>query len=258
MMEYSSKKPYKRHDNSQPRKKGIIPFRSFFPLFSMICERFITSPAVLQWTITMGEKGKILLTGFEPFGGSTVNPSISACKKLLGKQIGGFEIVVEEIPLIFKEIRGSVEGHIERHKPTAVICTGQSGRGSISLERVAINVANARIPYNCGKQPVDESLSEEGPAAYFSALPLRDILGALKEAGVPSAISNSAGTFGCNQIFYHLMDYRAREGLDIPAGFIHVPSLPEQVVHKETPSMALDLIIKALEVATSTVASKLL
>lgn len=206
----------------------------------------------------MSGKGKILLTGFEPFGGSKVNPSISACRKIEGNQIGGFEIIVEEIPLRFKEVRSTIEGLIEHHKPAAVICTGQSGRGSVSLERVAINVADARIPYNCGMQPVDESLSDRGPAAFFSALPLRDILGALKEAGVPAAISNSAGTFGCNQIFYHLMDYRAREGLDIPAGFIHVPSLPEQVVNKETPSMALDLIARALEVSASTVASKLL
>jgi pyroglutamyl-peptidase len=206
----------------------------------------------------MGKKGKILLTGFEPFGGSTVNPSISACKRLEGKQIGGFEIVVEEIPLIFNEIRGSIEGHLERHKPAAVICTGQSGRGSISLERVAINVADARIPYNCGTQPVDEPLNNESPAAYFSGLPLRDILEALKDAGVPAAVSNSAGTFGCNQIFYHLMDYVSRVGLETPAGFIHVPSLPEQVVNKETPSMALDLIAKSLDVAASTVASKII
>jgi len=206
----------------------------------------------------MSGKGRILLTGFEPFGGSKVNPSISACRRLEGKQIGGFEIMVEEIPLRFKEVRSAIEGHIERHEPATVISTGQSGRGSISLERVAINVADARIPYNCGMQPVDAPLRDGGPAAYFSALPLRGILRELKEAGVPAAISNSAGTFGCNQIFYHLMDYRAREGLETPAGFIHVPSLPEQVVNKETPSMALDLIAKAIEVAALTVASTVL
>ena len=206
----------------------------------------------------MGNSRKILITGFEPFGESTVNPSISACRSLEGKEIGGFEIVVEEIPLRFHEIRGAIEGHIECHEPAAVICTGQSARASISLERVAINVSDARIPYNCGMQPVDEPLNDEGPTAFFSRLPLRGILEALKEAGVPAAISNSAGTFGCNQIFYHLMDYRTREGLEIPAGFIHVPCLPEQVVNKETPSMALDLIVKALEVATSKVATKIL
>jgi len=176
----------------------------------------------------MGNSRKILLTGFEPFGKSTVNPSISACRRLEGKRVDGFEIVVEEIPLRFHETRGAIEGHIARLDPAAVVCTGQSGRASISLERVAINVADARIPYNCGTQPKDERLNVEGPAAYFSGLPLRDIFEALKEAKVPAIISNSAGTFGCNQIFYHLMDYRAKEGLEIPAGFIHVPCLPSR------------------------------
>jgi len=206
----------------------------------------------------MGSSRKILLTGFEPFGGSTVNPSIAACRRLEGKRVDGFEIVVKEIPLRFHEIRGAIEEYIARLDPVAVICTGQSGRASISLERVAINVADARIPYNCGTHPVDESLSEEGPAAYFSALPLREILSAMNEAGVPAVISNSAGTFGCNKVFYHLMDYRSRVGLEIPAGFIHVPPLPEQAVNKETPSMTLDLIAEALKVAASTVASTLI
>ena len=204
---------------------------------------------------TMGNFRKVLLTGFEPFGESTVNPSISACRRLENKMINEFEIVVEEIPLRFHEIRSVIEGHIARLDPAAVVCTGQSGRASISLERVAINVADARIPYNCGTQPVDEPLNGGGPAAYFSGLPLRDIFEALKEAKVPATISNSAGTFGCNQIFYHLMDHRAKDGLEIPAGFIHVPCLPEQAVNKEAPSMALDLTVKALEVAVSTVAS---
>ena len=205
----------------------------------------------------MANSKKILLTGFEPFGGSTVNPSISACRRLEGKRVDGFEIVVEEIPLRFHEIRSAIEEHIARLDPAAVICTGQSSRALISLERVAINIADARIPYNCGTHPVDERLNGEGPAAYFSALPLREILKAVKEAGVPVGISNSAGTFGCNQILYHLMDYRSRLGLEIPAGFIHVPCLPEQAINKSKPSMSLDLMVEALEVASSTVASTL-
>ncbi len=205
----------------------------------------------------MANSKKILLTGFEPFGGSTVNPSISACRRLEGKRVDGFEIVVEEIPLRFHEIRSAIEEHIARLDPAAVICTGQSSRALISLERMAINVADARIPYNCGTHPVDECLNGEGPAAYFSALPLREILKAVKEAGVPVGISNSAGTFGCNQIFYHLMDYRSRLGLEIPAGFIHVPCLPEQAINKAKPSMSLNLIVEALEGAASTVASTL-
>lgn len=205
----------------------------------------------------MANSKKILLTGFEPFGDSTVNPSISACRRLEGKRVDGFEIVVEEIPLRFHEIRSAIEEHIARLDPAAVICTGQSSRALISLERVAINIADARIPYNCGTHPVDELLNGEGPAAYFSALPLREILGAVKEAGIPVGISNSAGTFGCNQIFYHLMDYRYRLGLEIPAGFIHVPCLPEQAINKAKPSMSLNLIVEALEGAASTVASTL-
>jgi pyroglutamyl-peptidase len=185
----------------------------------------------------MESEPRILLTGFEPFGESDVNPSILACRRLEGREVQGFEVVVEEIPLRFHEIKELVEGHIQKHRPSAVICTGQSGRAFIALERVAINVGDARKPYNA-----------EGPDAYFTELPIRAMLEALKEAKIPAEISNSAGTYGCNQIFYHLMDYLASEKTDVPAGFIHVPCLPEQVVDKKMPSMTVDLIAKALEV----------
>jgi pyroglutamyl-peptidase len=205
----------------------------------------------------MESEPRILLTGFEPFGESDVNPSILACRRLEGSEVQGFEVVVEEIPLRFHEIKELIEGHIQKHQPSAVICTGQSGRAFMALERVAINVGDARNPYNCGYKPVDERLNVEGPAAYFTGLPIRAMLEALKEAKIPAEISNSAGTYGCNQIFYHLMDYLARVKIDIPAGFIHVPSLPEQVVDKKMPSMTVDLIAKALEVAVEVVASGL-
>jgi len=200
---------------------------------------------------------RVLITGFEPFGGSDVNPSIMACRRLEGMELNGFKLVVEEIPLRFHEIRGVIEGHIEKHQPSAVVCTGQSGRAFIALERVAINVGDARSPYNCGYKPIDEKLNEDGPAAYFTRLLIRVILEALKEAKIPVEISNSAGTYGCNQVFYHLMDYLAREKLDMPAGFIHVPPLPEQVIDKKMPSMTVDLIAKALEVAVKVVTSGL-
>lgn len=205
----------------------------------------------------MESEPRILLTGFEPFGESDVNPSILACRRLEGREVQGFDVVVEEIPLRFHEIKELVEGHIQKHRPSAVICTGQSGRAFIALERVAINVGDARKPYNCGYQPVDERLNAEGPAAYFTELPIRAMLEALKAAKIPAEISNSAGTYGCNQIFYHLMDYLAREKIYVPAGFIHVPSLPEQVVDKKMPSMTVDLIAKALEVVVEVVASGL-
>jgi len=205
----------------------------------------------------MRTERKILLTGFEPFGGNDVNPSILACRILEGKVFHGFTVVVEEIPLRYREIRGAIEGLIERHGPAAVVCTGQSGRAFIALERVAINVANARIPYNCGAKPRDECLRSDGPAAYFTGLPLRRLLDGLREAKIPTEISNSAGTFGCNQIFYHLMDYVERKGLDLPVGFIHVPPLPEQVVEKGAPSMTVELIATALERVVSILAAQL-
>ena len=205
----------------------------------------------------MGSKPVILLTGFEPFGGSDVNSSIQACRRLEGKKYNGLQVVVEEIPLRFHEMRGIIEGHIEKHRPSAVVCTGQSSRAFIALERIAINVGDARNPYNCGYKPVDERLNEDGPDGIFSKLPLRPLLEALKEAKIPVEISNSAGTYGCNQIFYHLMDFLAREEIDIPSGFIHVPCLPEQAVDKTVPSMTLDLIARALEVAVGVVASRI-
>lgn len=205
----------------------------------------------------MGLGRTILLTGFEPFGGSDVNPSITACRRLEGRTFNGFLVVVEEIPLRFHEIRGIIEGYVEKHGPVAVVCTGQSGGPSIALERVAINIADARNPYNCGHKPVNEALNEEGPVAYFSKLPIRDLEEALKGAKIPVVVSNSAGTYGCNQIFYHLMDYLARTGINIPAGFIHVPSLPEQVVDKRQPSMTVELTAEALEVVLETISKKL-
>jgi pyroglutamyl-peptidase len=127
----------------------------------------------------------ILLTGFEPFGGSHINPSIEACKPLDGREYNGYKVKVVEIPLRFDEVRPSLVKAIEDTKPSAVICTGQAGSSMIRLERVAINVANARIAYNCGKQPVDEPIVDDGPVAYFSTLPLRQMLAAIEEEMVP-------------------------------------------------------------------------
>ncbi|MCK5670069.1 pyroglutamyl-peptidase I, partial [Candidatus Bathyarchaeota archaeon] len=165
----------------------------------------------------------ILLTGFEPFGGSKINPSIEACTPLDGREYNGYRIKVVEIPLRFHEVRPSLLKAIKKTGPSAVICTGQAGSSMIRLERVAINVADARIAYNCGKQPMDEPIVEDGPVAYFSTLPLRKMLAAIEEAKVPVSISNSAGTFGCNHIFYDLMHYIEENELEIPGGFIHVP-----------------------------------
>ena len=199
----------------------------------------------------------ILLTGFEPFGGSNINPSIEACKPHNGKKYNDCIVKVVEIPLIYDEIKPSLVKAIKETKPSAVICTGQSGSEDIRLERVAINIADARIPYNCGTQPFDKTIVVNGPVAYFSTLPLRNLLEELIEAKIPSVISNTAGTFGCNHIFYELMHYRAEKDLIIPAGFIHVPSLPEQVIGKTRPSMAQSLITESLGVVMETLSIKL-
>lgn len=199
----------------------------------------------------------ILLTGFEPFGGSNINPSIESCKPHDGKKYKDCVVKVVEIPLRYDEIKPSLVKAIKETQPSAVICTGQSGSGDIRLERVAINIADARIPYNCGTQPVDKPIVADGPVAYFSTLPLRKLLDELIEAKIPSVISKTAGTFGCNHIFYELMHYRTENKLDIPAGFIHVPSLPEQVIGQTRPSMALSLITEALRVVLQTLSSEL-
>ena len=206
--------------------------------------------SVLSQVHLINMKLNVLLTGFEPFGGSHVNPSIEACRKLEGETVNGHRVMVEMIPLRYDEVGPSLLEALERHMPSAVICTGQSGAATINLDRVAINVADARIPYNCGTQPVDKLIVEDGPVAHWSRLPLRRILKALRDSGIPSVISNSAGTFGCNHIFYELMHYLEEEELDIPAGFIHVPSLPEQVADKGTPSMSLETTVRALRIAT--------
>ena len=204
----------------------------------------------------MSEK-VILLTGFEPFGGSHINPSIEACRRLEGETYHGYRVVVEEIPLRYREIQATIEGHIEGHKPSAVVCTGQGGGTGLSVERVAINIASARMPYNCGEAPMDELLNPEGPVGYFSRLPYRNLLELLKASGVPSRLSNSAGTYGCNQIFYHLMDYVAREGLDMLSGFIHVPSMPEQVLNRRGgASMSIELTAKGLGVVAEELARR--
>jgi pyroglutamyl-peptidase len=192
-------------------------------------------------------KDVILLTGFEPFGGSDVNPSIEACMRLEGRTFNGYRVAVEEIPLRYAEVQPRLVEAVERHSPSAVVCTGQSGAATVNVERVAINVADARIPYNCGDQPRDRAIVEDGPTAYFTGLPIRRLLKALNEAGVPCSLSNSAGTFGCNHVFYELMHYLSVNGVEVPAGFIHVPSLPEQVLEKKTASMSLDTTVRGLE-----------
>lgn len=201
---------------------------------------------------------KILLTGYEPFLDFKRNPSLEACKLLDGMTYNDYEVIVEELPMRYKEIRGIIRTLVDKHKPAAVIATGVSSMApDICVERVAINVGSADGGPNFGFESLDQFLNPDGPAAYWSTLPVRDIVEAIKSKNIPARISNSAGTQGCNLVFYHLMDYVAEKHMSIPAGFIHIPRLPENAVGINNPSMSLLTSARALEEAVCLVAKRL-
>lgn len=193
----------------------------------------------------------ILLTGFDPFGGETINPSWEAVRRLDGWTAPGLRVVAGLLPCEFGAARSALEALIERHRPQCLIAVGQAGkRAEISVERIAINVDDARIPDNTGRQPIDEPVMPGGPAAYFATLPIKAIVHGLRAAGIPAAVSQTAGTFVCNHVFYAAMHAAARRGGSLRAGFIHIPYLPEQAArHDGAPSLALDLVVQALQIA---------
>lgn len=194
-------------------------------------------------------KPKVLITGFEPFGGSTVNPSQEIARNLHGREISGHEVVAAFLPCVFGAANVELRRQMRALKPTLVICLGEAGgRAAITPERVAINVDDARIPDNAGAQPVDRPVVRGGPAAYFSTLPVKAIVAGLRTEGVPAEVSQTAGTFVCNHVFYGLMhELRLRPGGR--GGFIHVPYLPEQAP-KGAPSLPLEEMVRAIARAT--------
>lgn len=199
---------------------------------------------------------RVLLTGFDPFGDARdspdpVNPSWLAVQALHGKRIGGHRVVSAQLPCVFDASLAELHRLLRMHKPALVICVGQAGgRGAVSLERVAINVNDARIPDNAGAQPVDTPVALKGPAAYFSTLPIKAMLLALHRVGVPAEVSQTAGTFVCNHVFYGLMHALATQrGMKrARGGFMHVPFLPEQ----GSPALPLDALVAALRQAVAT------
>lgn len=193
---------------------------------------------------------KVLITGFDPFGGEKINPAWEAVRAL-PDNIDGIEVVKLQIPTVFKKSAKKLFENIDSVKPDVVICVGQAGgRYEFSVERVAINVDDGRIPDNDGYQPVDSPVFEDGENAYFSTLPIKAIVEEVKKAGIPAAVSNTAGTYVCNHIMYSLLYYLNKNNLNIKGGFIHVPFIPEQVVEKKnTPYMELTRITKALEIS---------
>jgi pyroglutamyl-peptidase len=207
-----------------------------------------------------GPVHRVLLTGFEPFGGEPINPSWLAVERLEGAEIGGASVVARRLPCVFGEAMDVLRREIEAHDPVLVICTGQAGgRDGVSLERIAIDVDDASIADNAGQQPIDRPIVEGGPVGYWSTLPIKSAVSALRAAGLSAHVSQTAGTFVCNHVFYglmHLLDTRGsdRRGLDggglrTRGGFVHVPFLPEQSArHGDAPNMALEDIVRALRI----------
>lgn len=197
---------------------------------------------------------KLLLTAFEPFDGEQINPAWEAVKQL-PEQIGRIAIEKLLVPTVFGASLTLVSKKIKECRPEVVICVGQAGgRAGISLERVAINCSDARIPDNEGNKPEDCPIAPEGPAAYFSTLPIKAMVEAMKAAGVPASVSNTAGTFVCNQLMYGVLHTIATEDMDAKAGFIHVPYIPVQAAGKPEPvaCMALSDIVRGLEAGIGT------
>jgi pyroglutamyl-peptidase len=188
-----------------------------------------------------------LVTGFDPFGGSAVNPSWDAIHALDGREIAGHRIVGGEIPTVFGSAIARLQALMQEHQPRLVICTGQAGgRAALSLERVAINIDDARIADNAGAKPIDVPIVADGPAAYFTSLPIKAMLQVLLDNGVRAEVSQTAGTFVCNHTFYGLMHLLAQPRWQgVRGGLIHVPYLPEQ----GQPFMRLPEIVRGLELA---------
>ena len=192
--------------------------------------------------------GTVLLTGFEPFDQDLINPSWEAVRQLDGVQLQeGVTIIARQLPCAFATAVICLNQLLAEHQPHLVIATGLGpGRSDISIERVAINLNDARIPDNLGAQPVDTAVIPEGPAAYFSTLPVKAMVKAVRDAGIAASGSHTAGTFVCNQVFYSLQ--HAWAGSGVRSGFIHVPFLPGPGVGPQ-PSMALGATVEGLRVA---------
>ncbi|CAI0982702.1 pyroglutamyl-peptidase I [Serratia quinivorans] len=195
---------------------------------------------------------KVLITGFEPFGGERVNPSWEVVKQLNDMELAGARIIARQLPCVFGSALEALNAAIDEVQPVMVLAIGQAGgRTDITIERVAINVDDARIPDNQGQQPIDEPIVESGPAAYFSTLPIKAIVDSMREAGIPASVSQTAGTYVCNHVMYGLL-HRLNSQQAIKGGFIHIPYLPEQAAaHPGAPSMAATTVLFALELAIS-------
>ena len=193
---------------------------------------------------------KVLVTGFEPFGGEKVNPALEAIKGL-PYEIHGAEVSWLEVPTVFHKSAQVLEEEMSRYQPDFVLCIGQAGgRSSLAPERVAINQDDARIPDNEGNQPIDLPIRPDGAPAYFSSLPIKAMVQAIKKEGLPASVSNTAGTFVCNHLMYQVLYLVEKKFPHVRAGFMHIPYMMEQVVNRPTaPAMSLVDIMRGIEAA---------
>ncbi len=199
---------------------------------------------------------KILLTAFEPFGGDTVNPAQEAVK-LVPDSIDGAEIVKLDVPVVVGKSVEIVRQSMEKEKPDAVLCIGQAGgRIGLTPERVAINIDDARIPDNEGNQPIDQPIFADGEPAYFATLPVKAMVAAIREAGIPASLSNTAGTFVCNHLMYGVLYHIAKSYPGMRGGFMHVPFLHEQVMNRpNTASLSKQDIVTGIVAALKAIVS---
>ncbi|MEG0806365.1 MAG: pyroglutamyl-peptidase I [Lachnospiraceae bacterium] len=198
---------------------------------------------------------KLLITGFEPFGGETMNPAYEAVK-LLPKSINGAEIITMEIPTVFGKCGEAIEKKIMELHPDVVLCVGQAGgRSAITVEKVAINYADGRIADNDGYQPTGEIIQPDGETAYFATLPIKDMVTGILAEGIPANISYSAGTYVCNDVMYRLLYLLHTKYTQIRGGFIHVPFAPQQVAASggNYPSMEMTTIARGLQAAITVI-----
>ncbi|MGF1905882.1 MULTISPECIES: pyroglutamyl-peptidase I [Aliivibrio] len=195
---------------------------------------------------------KILITGFEPFGNDKINPALEAVRLIAGRKLNGGEISICQVPVVRYKSIDVVKQAIEDQQPYAVITVGQaSGRTAITPERIAINVDDFRIPDNDGIQVIDEPVVEGGPDAYFTTLPVKAMVSAMQSEGIPAMVSNTAGTFVCNHLFYGIQHYL--KDTNIRHGFVHIPLLPEQSVDGSQPTMKLEQIAEGLAIAAQAI-----
>ncbi|MFE0812691.1 pyroglutamyl-peptidase I [Streptomyces sp. NPDC058794] len=198
---------------------------------------------------------RVLITGFAPFGGESVNPSWQAASLVAAEPPAGLDVRAAELPCVFGESLDVLRDAVRAHTPGLVLCLGQAGgRPGVTVERVGLNVDDARIPDNAGRQPVDEPVVQDGPAAYFSTLPVKACVAAMREAGVPAAVSNTAGTFVCNHVAYGLGHLIATEFPHARGGFVHVPWAPEQVTDGTAPSLPPATVAHGLRALLATAA----